>query len=88
MVDPVEMSHQAHSNLRKNVRRLRKAESWTRETLAKQAKIGLRTLERIEDGEEGGTSPKLDTVIRIAAALGVTVDALLATPPPRPRSRG
>jgi transcriptional regulator with XRE-family HTH domain len=50
--------------------------------LAKRAKLARYTIVRIESGED--TNPRLDVLVRIAAALEVPVHTLLEPiPPPR-----
>jgi transcriptional regulator with XRE-family HTH domain len=57
-----------------NVRELREEQSISRRQLARRSKVGLRTLAAIEDSE---TNPRIETVGRIADALGASVDAML-----------
>jgi transcriptional regulator with XRE-family HTH domain len=58
----------------KNVRRLRKAKSWSQETLAQEADLAMRYVAGIERGEE---NPSLSVLVKIAGALGVSPAALL-----------
>jgi len=61
--------------LGKYIRALREAEGVSREKLARRADIATHTLWRIEFDL---SQPQLDTLIKIAAALQVSVDELLA----------
>jgi transcriptional regulator with XRE-family HTH domain len=58
-----------------NLQRLRRSREWTQEKLAKAAKVGVRTLRDIETATPGN-NPELDTLVALAAALGVEVAAL------------
>lgn len=59
------------------IRSLRRKREWTQRQLAAEAGVPLRTLASYE-GE--GVEPPLSTAGRIAAALGVPVDALIVRP--------
>lgn len=65
------------TNLAINVNRLRNAKGWTQETLANAA--GMRQ-PRIAEIERGDANPRLDTITRIAIALGVSDADLLDDP--------
>ena len=57
--------------------KLRLARNVTQRKLAEDAGIGLRTLRRIEAGQPSG----LDSLLRVAIALGLGEDLLNAVPP-------
>ncbi|WP_405811319.1 DUF488 family protein [Streptomyces sp. NBC_01520] len=66
--------HSSSRTLAQRVRGLREERSWTRERLAKEAGIQLRTLARLEGG--GAIQPGFFTVGAIANALNVSLDDL------------
>ncbi|MFH1798001.1 MAG: helix-turn-helix transcriptional regulator [Candidatus Omnitrophota bacterium] len=59
----------------KNLAKLRKEKGLTQEGLARKADISYHTLIKLESG--GIKNPKIDTVVKLAGALGVAVDVLL-----------
>jgi transcriptional regulator with XRE-family HTH domain len=64
----------------------RKRYGWSAIALAKQANVVYETVYRAEKGTHG--APRLDVVIKLAQALGVSIDYLAGlTDNPRPRSR-
>lgn len=56
-----------------NIIKLRKALGWSQEKLAQEAEVSYHTIFRAESG----TKPKMDNLIKISSALGVSVDELL-----------
>lgn len=58
-----------------NIFKLRKEKDWSQEKLAREADIPFTTLTKIENGTT--KNPSIETLIKIADALGVTVDALI-----------
>lgn len=60
-----------------NIRFLREKKAWTQQFLAQQAKMPRTTLTNMESGQG---NPSLDNLVRVAYALGVGVEALLAKP--------
>ncbi len=56
------------------IRRLRKARGLSQEALGRKAKVARLTVIRIETGTQ---SPKLDSLERLAKALGVKLRALI-----------
>lgn len=58
------------------IRETRKAKGMTQEQLAQAAGISQNYLSQLESGTR--TSTSLDTLKALAAALGITTDALLA----------
>ncbi len=59
------------NNLAKKIITLRNQKGYSQQRLADESKLGLRTIQRIENGE---TSPRNDTLNRIFDALGVFGD--------------
>lgn len=62
-----------------NLKVLRERGNWSTRALAEQAKLGRRTVQRIEQGEFKTVT--LDTVDRLARALGVKTASLLSARP-------
>jgi transcriptional regulator with XRE-family HTH domain len=59
----------------KNIKKYRKEKGLSQDKLARLADIAHATIIKIESG--GIQSPTIDTVQKIAKALGVSVDALI-----------
>lgn len=59
----------------KNLSKIRKEKRLTQEGLARKADISFHTIVKLESG--GIKNPKIETVMKLAGALGVTVDNLL-----------
>ena len=59
----------------KNLVKIRKQKGWSQEKLAVESRISYNTIIKIERG--GIKNPKIETVIKFAEALGVTIDELL-----------
>ncbi|MCX5696812.1 MAG: helix-turn-helix transcriptional regulator [Candidatus Omnitrophica bacterium] len=59
----------------KNLAKLRKEKGLTQEGLARKANISYHTLVKLESN--GIENPKIETVIKLADALGISVDTLL-----------
>ena len=59
----------------KNLRKYRTQKGWTQEKLAREAGISYNTLIKIERG--GIKNPKIETIIKLSKALGVTLDDLV-----------
>ena len=59
----------------KNLARLRKEKKLTQEGLARKANISYHTLIKLESG--GIENPKIETVIKLATALNVSIDDLV-----------
>ena len=59
----------------KNLAKLRKENGLTQEGLARKANISYHTLIKLESG--GIKNPKIETVIKLASALEVSLDTLL-----------
>lgn len=59
----------------KNLAKLRKEKGFTQEGLARKANISFHTLVKIENG--GIKNPRIETVIKLAKALGINLDDLV-----------
>ena len=63
-------------NLR-NLKKLRNKKEWSQERLAREAGISYHTLIKIE--QDRIKNPKLETLIKLAKALGVSLDELVGS---------
>ena len=61
----------------RNLQKLRNKKGWSQERLAREAGISYNTLIKIERG--GIKNPKLETLIKLARALGVSLDKLVGS---------
>ncbi len=59
----------------KNLAKLRKEKGFTQEGLARKAEISFHTIVKIEGGRI--KNPRIETVMKLAKALKITVDALI-----------
>ncbi|MEM5832264.1 MAG: helix-turn-helix transcriptional regulator [Candidatus Aenigmatarchaeota archaeon] len=59
----------------KNLKKLRQQKGWSQEKLAKEAGISYQTLIKIERGYI--KNPKLETLVKLAKALSISVDKLI-----------
>lgn len=59
----------------KKLVKLRKAKGWSQEKLAVESEISYNTIIKIERG--GIKNPKIETVMKLAKALGVSIDKLV-----------
>jgi len=59
----------------KNLAKIRREKKFTQEALAREANISYNTLIKIESG--GIKNPKIETVIKLARALSVSIDRLV-----------
>ena len=59
----------------KNLVKIRKQKGWSQEKLAVESEISYNTIIKIERG--GIKNPKIETVIKFADALGVSIDELV-----------
>ena len=64
-----------NQNLANNVKRLREAKGLSQEKLARLADVANNTLIKMESGEN--KNPTLETLKKVAKALGVSVDNLI-----------
>jgi len=62
------------SNL-KNIKKLRNKKGWSQEKLAREADISYQTLIKIEQSRI--KNPKLQTLVKLAKALSVSLDDLI-----------
>ena len=61
----------------KNLKNLRNKKGWSQERLAREAGISYHTLIKIE--QDRIRNPKLETLIKLAKALGVSLDKLVGS---------
>ncbi len=59
----------------KNLAKIRKEKGWSQEKLAVESGISYNTIIKIERG--GIKNPKIETVIKMAKALGISLDDLM-----------
>ncbi len=59
----------------KNLKKYRNKKGWSQEKLAREADISYQAVIKIERGYV--KSPRLDTILKITKALGVSLDDLL-----------
>ena len=59
----------------KNLVKIRKQKGWSQEKLAVESEVSYNTIIKIERG--GIKNPKIETVIKLAKALGVKIDDLV-----------
>lgn len=59
----------------KNLKKCRIEKDWSQEKLAREAGISYQTVIKIERG--GIKNPKLETLIRLAKALSISLDELV-----------
>jgi transcriptional regulator with XRE-family HTH domain len=64
-----------NQNLANNIKKLREAKGLSQEKLARLADVANNTLIKMESGEN--QNPTLDTLKKVAKALGVSVDDLI-----------
>lgn len=67
----------ATTSLATNLKKYRQKSKFSQDKLSKLAGITLHAITKIESGAT--TDPRVQTVKKIAAALGCTIDALVAT---------
>lgn len=59
----------------RNLKKLRNKKGWSQERLAREAGISYQTLIKIEQNRI--KNPRLETLIKLAKALGVSIDDLI-----------
>ena len=64
------------SNITKNLRKLREAKGLSQEKLARLSDVANNTIIKIEAGKN--QNPTLETLKKVAQALGVSVDDLMS----------
>ena len=68
------MSNKKLSTIAKNIRLLRKEKGFSQDRLSKEAEVAYNTIIKIESGEN--PNPTVDTLERVANALGVSIEKL------------
>jgi len=68
------MSNKKLSTIAKNIRLFRKEKGFSQDRLSKEAEVAYNTIVKIESGEN--PNPTIDTLERIAKALGVSIEKL------------
>jgi len=68
------MSNKQLSTIAKNIRKYRKEKNFSQDRLSKEAEVAYNTIVKIESGEN--SNPTVDTLERIAKALGVSIEKL------------
>ena len=66
-----------NQNLANNIKKLREAKGLSQEKLARLADVANNTLIKMESGEN--QNPTLDTLKKVAKAVGVRVDDLIGS---------
>ena len=61
----------------RNLKKLRNKRGWSQERLAREASISYQTLIKIE--QDRIKNPRLETLIKLAKALGVSLDKLVGS---------
>jgi transcriptional regulator with XRE-family HTH domain len=74
---PDPRARQTSAHLARNLAGLRHVRSLTQDALAKAAKLPRSTIANLESGEG---NPSLTVLVKVAQALGVPIDELLASP--------
>ena len=59
----------------KNLKKYRTEKNWSQEKLAREAGISYQTLIKIERGNI--KNPKINTIINLSRALGISIDKLV-----------
>jgi len=65
------------SSILDNIKKIRNKKGWSQERLAREADVSYQTLIKIEQNRV--KNPKLQTLLKIAKALNVTLDELVDT---------
>ena len=69
-------SHESQGKMYlKNLAKLRKQKGWSQEKLAVESGVSYNTIIKLERGRI--ENPKIDTVLKLAKALGVNIDDLV-----------
>src|SRR5437763_16124106 len=76
-VESMDAPHHVATHLARNLLSLRHARTLTQEALAKGAGVPRSTIANLESGEG---NPSLAVLVKVANALGVPIDELLASP--------
>lgn len=67
--------------LAKRLKELRKKACWSQQKLAEKASLSYNTITKIEQG--AATMPTIQTMIKIADAFGISLDALVGRKTPK-----
>jgi transcriptional regulator with XRE-family HTH domain len=67
-------------SLARRASRLRREKGWAQAELASRAGLALDAVRSVEQGRR--PDPRASTALKLARALGVTLEALLDPPPP------
>jgi transcriptional regulator with XRE-family HTH domain len=68
-------SRSIHESLRRILKQAREERGWSQRKLAREAGLASKAISFIEDGDR---LPKLDTLVRITEALGVSLSSAIA----------
>jgi transcriptional regulator with XRE-family HTH domain len=71
--------------LEKNLKLLRAKKGWSQQRLAEAAGLSYATITKLEQGR--GKEPAIHSMVKLADALGVTLDDLIGRTPPRPSKK-
>lgn len=71
------LDKQDKGDCKTNLQSYRISQMLTQEELASRANVNVRTLQDYEQGRKSINSARADTVLRLAEALGVTVEDIL-----------
>ena len=77
MTTPADTDRQTASHLARNLVSLRHTRGLTQDGLAKAAAVPRSTIANLESGDG---NPSLAVLVKVAGALGVPIDELLASP--------
>jgi transcriptional regulator with XRE-family HTH domain len=68
-----------------HLRRLRNSKGWSQQKLAEEARLSFTVISKVEQGVT--TDPSISSLVKIADALGVTLDEVVGRTPPRRSSK-
>jgi transcriptional regulator with XRE-family HTH domain len=71
------------TGLAENLKRLRKARNLTQQKLAQEAGVSLIVVTKVEQGFT--KDPAMSSLVKLADALGVSIDDMIGRTVPRPR---
>ena len=63
------------SSIADNLKRLRKSKGWSQHKLSNEAGLSLTSITKLEQGVT--TDPVISTIVKIANALGISLDELV-----------
>ncbi|MBK6881197.1 MAG: helix-turn-helix transcriptional regulator [Elusimicrobia bacterium] len=67
--------------LGKNIKAFRTKKGWSQQKLAEAASLSYATITKLEQGR--AKEPTIHSMIKLADALGVSIDALVGRTPPK-----